>query len=245
MSKIHVILQGKGGVGKSLIASLLTQYLIHKHSDPKKPLTLIDTDPINKTFSRYDHLPVKSLDIIENDEINQRKFDEIIELIAQSQGDTVIDNGASSFIALSTYIKEMGIPEILQCLGHELVIHTVITGGQALNDTLVGFAQMAHHLKGNTKFIVWLNPYWGEVKSDGKTFEQMAVYKANKEAITALIQIPEHKQETFGHDLSTMLNENLTFEEAISDPNKTIMTRQRLKIMQDDIFKRMDAAVIL
>jgi hypothetical protein len=73
----------------------------------------------------------------------------------------------------------------------------------------------------------------------------MAVYKTNKEAITALIQIPEYKQETFGHDLSTMLNQNQTFEEAINDPDKTIMTRQRLKIMQDDIFKRLDAAVIL
>jgi hypothetical protein len=245
MSKIHVILQGKGGVGKSLIASLLTQYLLHKHSDPKKPLTLIDTDPINKTFSRYEHLPVKSLDIIENDEINQRKFDEIIELIAHSTGDTVIDNGASSFIALSTYIKDMGIPEVLKSFGHELIIHTVITGGQALNDTLVGFAQMANHLSSHAKFVVWLNPYWGEVKSEGKTFEQMAVYKANKEAITALIQIPEHKHETFGHDLSAMLNQNLTFDEAISDPDKTIMTRQRLKIMQDDIYKRLDAAVIL
>jgi hypothetical protein len=93
----------------------------------------------------------------------------------------------------------------------------------------------------SAQFIVWLNPYWGEVKSGGKTFEQMAVYKSNKEAITALIQIPEYN----GHDLSTMLNQNLTFDEAINDPDKTIMTRQRLKIMQDDIFKRLDAAVIL
>ena len=245
MANIHIILQGKGGVGKSLIASLLTQYLNKKHQINQQPLTLIDTDPINKTFSRYEKLPVRSLDILENEEINQRKFDEIIELIAQAKGDAVIDNGASSFIALSTYIKEMGIPDIIKNLGHDLIIHTVITGGQALNDTLVGFAQMAHHLSGNTKFVVWLNPFWGEVKADGKSFEQMNVYKANKDAITALIQIPELKQETFGHDLSTILNENLTFEEAINDPGKTIMTRQRLKIIQDDLFKRLDAAVVI
>lgn len=245
MANIHIILQGKGGVGKSLIASLLTQYLLNNNPDPHKPLTLIDTDPINKTFSRYERLPVQSLNILENEEINPRKFDEIIELIAGSKGDTVIDNGASSFIALSTYIKEMGIPEIIQGLGHELIIHTVITGGQAFNDTLVGFAQIANHLSGQAKFVVWLNPYWGEIKSDGKTFEQMAVYKAHQPAISALIQIPELKHETFGHDLSTILNENLTFEEAINDPDKTIMTRQRLKIIQDDLFKRLDAAIVL
>lgn len=245
MANIHVILQGKGGVGKSLIASLLTQYLLNNNPDPDKPLMLIDTDPINKTFSRYERLPVQSLNILENEEINPRKFDEIIELIASSKGDTVIDNGASSFIALSTYIKEMGIPEIIKGLGHEMIIHTVITGGQAFNDTLVGFAQIANHLSGQAKFVVWLNPYWGEIKSDGKTFEQMAVYMAHQAAISALIQIPELKQETFGHDLSTMLNENLTFEEAINDPGKTIMTRQRLKIIQDDLYKRLDAAVVI
>lgn len=159
MATIHVILQGKGGVGKSLIASILTQYLLHKSGDKPKSLTLIDTDPINKTFSRFQALPVTSLDIIENDAINQRLFDEIIEMIAQSSGDAVIDNGASSFIALSTYIKDMAIPEIIKSLGHELMIHTVITGGQALNDTLVGFAQMAHHLQGHAQFVVWINPY--------------------------------------------------------------------------------------
>ncbi|MEQ1622977.1 MAG: conjugal transfer protein TraL [Methylococcales bacterium] len=245
MSNIHIILQGKGGVGKSLVASLLTQYLIHKHSDTNKPLTLIDTDPLNKTFSRYKRLPVQSLDILENDQINQRRFDEIIELIAQSKGDTVIDNGASSFIALSTYIKEMEIAEVIKSLGHKLVIHTIITGGQAFNDTLVGFAQIVNHLKGYAQFIIWLNPYWGEIMADGKPFEQLTVYKANKEQITALIQLPVQKQETFGHDLSTMLNQNMTFDEAIADPDKTIMTRQRLKIMKDDIYKRLDAAVIL
>lgn len=245
MANIHIILQGKGGVGKSLVASLLTQYLLHKHSDPKKPLTLIDTDPLNKTFSRYQRLPVQSLDILDNDQINPRKFDEIIELVAQSKGDTVIDNGASSFIALSTYIKEMGVAELIKGLGHELIIHTIITGGQALNDTLVGFAQIVNHLKGFAQFIVWLNPYWGEIVADGKPFEQLTVYKTNKDCINALIQLPVQKQETFGHDLSTMLNQNLTFEEAIADPEKTIMTRQRLRIMQADIYKRLDAAVIL
>ena len=42
---IHFILQGKGGVGKSYVASLLTQYL----QDKKKPVVGFDLDPTNPT----------------------------------------------------------------------------------------------------------------------------------------------------------------------------------------------------
>lgn len=71
------------------------------------------------------------------------------------------------------------------------------------------------------------------------------MYLANKNSITALIQLPVYKQDTFGYDLSTMLNQNRTFEEAINDPDNTIMTRQRLKIIQNDLYRRLDAAIVL
>ena len=48
MANIHMVLQGKGGVGKSFIAAVLAQF---KASKGQKPLC-IDTDPINATFPR-------------------------------------------------------------------------------------------------------------------------------------------------------------------------------------------------
>ena len=45
---IHVSLQGKGGVGKSLIASVLAQYFITQGHR----VQCIDTDPVNHTLSR-------------------------------------------------------------------------------------------------------------------------------------------------------------------------------------------------
>jgi anion-transporting ArsA/GET3 family ATPase len=34
MSNVHIVLQGKGGVGKSLAASMLAQYLVKRGDNP-------------------------------------------------------------------------------------------------------------------------------------------------------------------------------------------------------------------
>ena len=94
MAKIHIILQGKGGVGKSFIASVLAQY---KHSKEQQPLC-IDTDPVNATFNGFKSLNAKRLQIMDGDEINSRNFDSLVELIAPATEDVIIDNGASSFV---------------------------------------------------------------------------------------------------------------------------------------------------
>ena len=108
--------------------SNLAQYKLAKGQTP----LCIDTDPVNATFHGYKAIPVQQLNIIEGDEIRTRNFDTIIELIDGSKDDVIIDNGASSFVPLSHYLISNKVPELLKEMGHELIIHTVITGGQAL-----------------------------------------------------------------------------------------------------------------
>jgi hypothetical protein len=148
-----MVLQGKGGVGKSLIAAVLAQYMAAKGQEP----VCIDTDPVNATFHGYKALNVHRLEVMEGDEINPRHFDSLVELVASSSQDAIIDNGASSFVPLSHYLITNQVPSLLQEMGHELVIHTVITGGQALRDTVSGFAQMAAQYPADVVFVVWLS----------------------------------------------------------------------------------------
>ena len=54
---IHLSLQGKGGVGKSLAASILAQYFIARG----KPVRCVDSDPVNKTLSQYAALQAEPL----------------------------------------------------------------------------------------------------------------------------------------------------------------------------------------
>lgn len=241
MAKIHMILQGKGGVGKSFIAATLAQY---KASKGQKPLC-IDTDPVNATFEGYKALKVKRLQIMDGEEINPRNFDSLIELIAPAKDDVIIDNGASSFVQLSHYLISNQVPALLAEMKHELVVHTVITGGQALLDTVNGFAQLASQFPESALFVVWLNPFWGPIEYEGKGFEQLRAYTANKARVSAIVRIPALKEETYGRDLSDMLQARLTFDEALAMDSLTIMSRQRLKIVKGQLFTQLEGAVVL
>jgi len=55
---VHLSLQGKGGVGKSLVASLLAQYF-----KQRKGMTVrcIDADPVNQTLAQYKELGAQRL----------------------------------------------------------------------------------------------------------------------------------------------------------------------------------------
>ena len=144
MAKIHMILQGKGGVGKSVIAALLAQYKASKGH----PSLCIDTDPVNATFHGYQAPDVRQIRLMEGNEINPRRFDALLEMIAPSKQDVIIDNGASAFVPLTHYFISNQVPALLTGMGHELVLHTVVTGGQALLDTINGFRQLAQPVLG-------------------------------------------------------------------------------------------------
>lgn len=241
MAKIHIILQGKGGVGKSVIAATIAQY---KTAQGQKPLC-IDTDPVNATFEGYKALDVRRLNIMDGDEINTRNFDALIEMIAGTKSDVIIDNGASSFVPLSHYLISNQIAPLLQEMGHQLIVHTVVTGGQALLDTISGFSQLMAQFPEGAEFVVWLNPYWGAIEHEGKRFEQMKAYITHKARVSAIVPIPALKEETYGRDFSEMLQERKTFDEALADATLTIMTRQRLKIVKTQLFDQLNNVGVL
>ena len=242
MSKIHMMLQGKGGVGKSFISAMLAQY---KKSKGQAPLC-IDTDPVNGTFHGYKALDVTKLEIMEGDEINSRKFDMLIELIAgNGHDDVIVDNGSSTFVPLSHYLISNEVGELLNTMGHELVIHTVVTGGQALLDTINGFSLLVSQFPEPALFTVWLNQYWGPIEHEKRGFEKFKAYQDNRARVSAIVTIPQLKEETFGRDLSDMLQERLTFDEALQMDSLTIMTRQRLNIFKSKLFEQMDSAEVL
>ena len=109
MAKIHMVLQGKGGVGKSFIAAMIAQY---KASKGQKPLC-IDTDPGKLDLSWLQSSGVHRLQIMDGDEINSRNFDTLVELVAASKDDVIIDNGAASFVPMSHYLLSNQVPALV------------------------------------------------------------------------------------------------------------------------------------
>lgn len=60
----------------------------------------VDTDPVNATFYGFKTLNVKQINVMSNDEIGPRKFDDLIEFIINTETDVNID-GASIFVPMS------------------------------------------------------------------------------------------------------------------------------------------------
>src|SRR6266850_3366582 len=234
-STIHLSLQGKGGVGKSLVASILAQYLLSRGS----AVRCIDTDPVNRTLSQYEGLDVQPLKLLREGGIDQRGFDALMESILTDDATFVVDNGASTFIPLWNYILENNVRSLLRQAGKRLCVHTVITGGQALGDTLKGFGELAS-TTADRSIIVWLNEYFGRIEEDGKTFADMAVHKEKQKKVLGSIGVPRRNQDTFGRDMEEMIARKQTFDEAIKSSDFTIMTRQRLKVVQRDLFEQLD-----
>jgi hypothetical protein len=237
--QVHFTMQGKGGVGKSLISAILAQYLQARHGE----VACYDTDPVNDTFAQYGAFSAQRINILgEGGNINGRAFDGLMEQLLANDGVAVVDNGASTFVPLMAYAVENGVMNMLRESGREVYIHSVLTGGQALNDTIAGLTAMlgAHP----APVVVWLNEFFGDVAKDGKDFADSALYKRERERIKGLVRIERRNQDTFGKDMELMVSKKLTFDEALQAEGFGVMPRQRLKTVKAALFEQLDAIAL-
>lgn len=239
MDQVHITLQGKGGVGKSFISALLVQYLRGIGVD----VTPVDTDPVNATLAGYKAFNTQRLELMVEGSLVERNFDGLIEQVVEQAGSFVIDNGASSFIPLSYYIKENDVFSIIGENEKQVVIHTVVTGGQAMGDTLAGLSTILQQMPSNVRLIVWLNEFFGDISADGKEFEDMKVFVNNKDRIHGIVRIARQTGSTFGEDVKLMLDRKMTFEEVNNSNDFKLMSKSRLAKVKTAIFQQL--AVVL
>ncbi len=243
---INLILHSKGGMGKSFIASLMSQYFLHV----KRPTSCFDTDPNNSTFGAFKALNVKIVDICDRvelemqngegdsyviytygSEINTRYFDMLIEDLLQlpEEVEAVVDVGSSNYKQLAKYMQENKIPTFWENNGHPLRVHTIVGGGQNLDASEKCINELLIKLK--TQLTVWVNPFFGPVN-----FINSAMFQNNKSRFDSVIHLPSFTRETYGYDLNRVLQDSLTFDEAIDNPGYNLMARQRIKIYRDAIY---------
>lgn len=242
MATIHFILQGKGGVGKSMIAVLLYQSLRHF----EKEVSAYDTDPVNATLASFNEFNVTHIQIMKGDNIDVRKFDALFDALlnAPQESHVIVDNGASSFIALGAYLLENDFLPLLEEQGHKVFFHTIITGGQALGDTLKGLSSLATGFP-TVPIVIWLNPYFGEIAIDGNGFEEFKIYREYASHFHALIRLPEGNKTLIGRDLEELFAKRLSFEAGINGSSTPCMVRSRLRRYWNQILSCVEQAGIL
>ena len=240
MKQAHFIVQGKGGVGKSLIAYMLAQYLTDFSGSV---ISCFDTDPVNPTFSRYQALNVETINILnEQNDINRREFDTLVERLADDSVEiAVIDNCAATFIPLMSYIFENNLLELLNDSGIEVVFHIPLYGGDALEDTVQGLMSILEQLNAS-KVIVWLNHNQNLIAFDGgHHFHELGIYQKNTHRILGIVELKQRNAETFGVDIKEMTQRHLTVAEVKANADKRwkLTEIQRINLFYKDICEQL------
>ena len=85
---VHLVLQGKGGIGKSVVASWLTEFLAARGQQ----VCAIDADPVNRSLGQYKALGAEKLDLMNQDGLIERsRFDRLVDRFATEDSIFVVD----------------------------------------------------------------------------------------------------------------------------------------------------------
>lgn len=235
---IHFVLQGKGGIGKSFVASMLSQYFQSKGAN----LRAFDTDQENTTFAHYKALNVEHVPVMDGSRIiNAKGFDALVEKLLTEDATFVIDNGANTFSPLLAYLIESDIFGMLRDSGKTVYVHTIVGGGDTIADTANGFNSIAQGID-NTPIVLWLNEHFGPMKTpEGKDFTDSKVFKAHESRLKGLVLLAGRNHQTFGNDIKRMNSNRLTVDEVMASPDYMMVEKQRIRTVAKDIFNQLDS----
>ena len=239
---VHFVMQGKGGVGKTLVSVLLTQYL---KSQGRKVLC-IDTDAVNRSFYRFKAFDVKIIQLLQEQVIDSSQFDVMVEQIFNTECDSVVvDSGASTFIPLNKYIKDCELVQYLlenDCMPY---FHTILSGGSDSNDTLQGVMGLLNtfgNLEFRPRIAIWFNSHNGSIEWMGKSFTDMDIYESVKDFIDYKVYMPILDKQLYGKDLELLLKTGQTFDDSRQDSSIRLMAKHRINTMQKKFYDSIQQA---
>ncbi|MGZ3182656.1 MAG: nucleotide-binding protein [Telluria sp.] len=233
---VHFILQGKGGIGKTLVSTILAQWLQQKDA----PLRCYDTDQENATFLRYKALNVKHIPVMtENRIIDPKRFDALMIDMLEEDCNAVVDNGANTFSPLMSYLLENDCFDLLKESGRKVYIHSIVGGGDTLHDTATGFVSTAKST--DVPLVLWENEHFGPLASaSGKVFTESATYADNAARVVGRVVLSQRNADTFGADIKKMNTARMTAEEVKGSDKFNVMEKQRIKVVFRDLFEQLE-----
>lgn len=226
--KLHFVLQGKGGVGKTFVSLLLAQCI----QETGEPLILVDTDPVNASLSSLSNMESEHVSIFTGKKVDTRALDLFTERLADADANVVIDNGASSFVPVSQYLLENDVAGILEEAGRQVVVHTIITGGPGMLDTIKGFATVIESFPPSVQIVVWLNEFFGPiVNANGKPFEELSAFTQHRDRVLGLVRLAALSEEA-SSDLQDMISKRLSFTDALAPDNAKLLRVQKSRLFK-------------
>lgn len=245
---LNLIMQAKGGVGKSVAAFVLAQYL--RDSLGVENVALLDTDPSNNTFSKYKGLKVKYVNpLTRNEDTGEEKVDTvainaIFESIMSINKAIIVDTGSSNYIDLKSYLEinqTLNLFSEEETIAREVIIHVLINGGTDFSICCIELGKMRETFP-TVQFVVWLNANGGELKYQGKEFKETQVYLdlVKSKQLKGIMTLPKLDANA-EKDFKDMMIAGLTFEEAKYDIDTlNIMKKSRIERLKQKFFMLLD-----
>lgn len=235
MKHCNLVVTSKGGAGKSFVAWVLAQWGLSKGLK----MHCLDTDPANPTFAGYKALNVQYLDIAnEKMLINRDIFDDLLEIIAEHDGFSVVDTGSTTFYPFLSHAMEVKTFKLLKDAGVRVVVHAPIAGGPALKETLVALEALLETT--DVDVVIWLNGHFGSIELNGKPVTETQLYKKYVDRILGIVSISPRERDTHGKDFEFLLGNKLTFAQ-IPDHKFKLAQKQRFADVQSELFEQLDA----
>lgn len=231
---VHIVLQGKGGVGKTLVASMIAEYCLRGGL-----AGVIDMDPKNGSLSEFSGFSTEKVRV--NDGGSFAEADDLFNAILESKPSDcwVIDTAGESFDAVLEYLVNEGVAANLEEANHTVYCHVVIVGGASQMASGMSLAKATESLKETAvNVVVWNNDYFGDV--DGSIAGNVVDIMSSEHAGTVFLTTRERRG--LKASIERKYIDKLTTDEVIG--NWKMLERNRIIRFYNDIFVQLDAISI-
>ena len=250
---VHITLQGKGGIGKSLVARLLAEYL---------DAPLYDLDWTNRTNSRYqnsDSFNVRFHDLrIDaspdgNQEIDSLKIDMLVEDLLDKTAPyphRVLDFGSPQY---DPVIDHFQVSDAIQTLYSEaktvLWFHLIICGGGmqlACAENILRI--VTRWSRTPAQFVIWENEFVGLIRNertderDSKSpgFKSTELYDTIRTRIHPVQVIMPARSGAYKRDVESMEQNSQGFKDFVTRKDIPMLQRSRIKKIWQEYADQLD-----
>jgi cellulose biosynthesis protein BcsQ len=223
--RLDLILNGKGGVGKSFFAVNLVQYL----KDKKIQFVACDCDNENSTLKRF-HGEVEFLELA-----HPRGLDPMIRAL-ENFDLVVVDCRAASTEVFFNYFDEINLPETLQTLSAAL---TVVMPVNQEADSIDQLQRIVGKLKKTCSYVVLRNAVHN---NNFVLYDQSVIHDKLQKELGAKEITMAKLQPWLVEELS---HKNLTITAALTDGRFYLLDRQRLQTWQRKLYAEIESAAEL
>lgn len=225
MKRLDLILNGKGGVGKSFFAVNFVQFL----KDKGIAHVAVDSDNENSTLKRF-HPDTRFLDLN-----NRRELDGIFGALEESNL-VVMDCRAASTDLFIDYFNEIDLPAVLSAIGAAL---TLVMPVNHESDSVDQIQRLADQFGKQCGYVVVRNA----AHSDSFALFESSEVRAQLKDKFGGREIEMSRMQDW---LVEALNaENLTISIAARHPNFSLLDRQRLQTWQRKLYSEIESVAVL